>query len=210
MIRTVLTTLMACCLVQAAVAQGSPMSKAQGERFEQELLKSTTDMRTLQGDFTQYKHMDLLTNDIVSSGTMSFRGPNTVKWAYTKPYDYSIIFKDGMMRVNDAGRKSEVDIGSHKLLAQVSDMMTKSVRGDLFKDPAFNVSLFSGAKFDVVVLRPKDKVLAGYVKQLELDFAKTDRKIQELRIIEPNDDHTRIVFSGLRTNPALGDEVFAH
>lgn len=207
--RTVLITLLI-CLVQSAFAQGTPMSKAQGEQFEQELLKSTANTQTLQSDFTQYKHMDLLTNDIVSSGTMSFRSPNTVKWAYTKPYDYSIIFKDGMMKVNDAGRKSEVDIGSHKLLAQVSDMMTKSVRGDLFKDPAFNVSLFSGTKYDVVVLKPKDKVLAGYVKQLELNFAKTDRKIQELKIIEPNEDHTRIVFSGLKINPALGDAVFAH
>lgn len=207
--RIVLITLLA-CLVRSAIAQGTPMSKTQGEQFEQELLKSTADTRTLQSDFTQYKHMDLLTNDIVSSGTMSFRGPNTVKWAYTKPYDYSIIFKDGLMKVNDAGRKTEVDIGSHKLLAQVSDMMTKSVRGDLFKDPAFNVSLFSGTRSDVVVLEPKDKVLAGYVKQLELNFAKTDRKIQELKIIEPNGDHTRIVFSGLKINPALGDAVFAH
>ncbi len=208
--RTVLITLMACCFVQAAFAQGTPMSKAQGEQFEQELLKSTADTQTLQSDFTQYKHMDLLTKDIVSSGTMSFRSPNTVKWAYTKPYDYIIIFKDGKMKVNDAGRKSEVDIGSHKLLAQLNDMMTKSVRGDLFKDPAFNVGLFSGVKYDVVVLKPKDKVLAGYVKQLELNFGKKDRKIVELKIIEPGDDHTRIVISNLKINPVLGDAVFAH
>ena len=177
--RNVLITLLTCCFVQAAFAQGAPMSKAQGEQFEQELLKSTANTRTLQSDFTQSKHMDLLTKDIVSSGTMSFRSPNTVKWAYTKPYDYSIIFKDGMMKVNDGGRKSEMDIGSHKLLAQVSDMMTKSVRGDLFKDPAFN-------------------------------FGKEDRKIVELKIIEPGDDHTRIVISNLKTNPALDDAVFAH
>lgn len=208
--RTFLITLMICCQMQAAYAQGTPMPKAQGEQFEQELLNSTASTKTLQSDFTQYKHMDLLINDIVSTGTMSFRSPNTVKWAYTKPYDYSIIFKDGMMKVNDGGRKSEVDIGSHKLLTQLNDMMTKSVRGDLFKDPAFNVSLFSGAKFDVVVLKPKDKELAGYIKQLELSFGKKDRKIEELKIIEPNDDHTRIVFSNFKTNPALDDAVFAH
>ncbi len=208
--RAFLTALLTCFVMQTAIAQGTPMTKAQGDQFEQELLKSTSNTQSLQSDFTQYKHMDLLTNDIVSSGTMSFRSPNTVKWAYTKPYDYSIIFRDGKMKVNDAGRKSEVDIGSHKLLTQLNDMMTKSVRGDLFRDPAFIVSLFSGAKYDVVVLKPKDKVLAGYIKQLELNFGKQDRKIVELKIVEPNDDHTRIVFSGLKINPALGDAVFAH
>lgn len=198
------------CLAGTAVAQGTPMTKAQGDRFKQEILNATANMKTLECSFTQYKHMDLLINDIVSSGTMHYRSPNTVKWAYTKPYDYSVIFMDGKMKVNDNGRKSQMDIGSHKLLSELNDLMTKSVRGDLFKDPDFSVALFAGAKYDVIVLTPKDEQLAGYIKQLELSFGKKDRAIEELKITEPNGDYTHIVFTGRKINIPLGDAVFAH
>ena len=36
--------------------------------------------KTIASDFTQYKHMDFLSNDIESTGKLSFKAPDLVKW----------------------------------------------------------------------------------------------------------------------------------
>ena len=96
-------------------AQETSMSASEIDVFKAKVEASAASTQTIQSDFVQFKHLDFLSNDIETSGSMSFKSPNKVRWEYTKPYQYQVIFKEDKLLINDGGTKSKVDIGSSKM-----------------------------------------------------------------------------------------------
>ena len=70
-------------------------------------LSSQQNYQLLESDFVQYKHLDFLENDIETSGKLAYKAPGLVKWEYTHPYQYSVIFKKDELLINDGGTKSQ-------------------------------------------------------------------------------------------------------
>ena len=75
-------------------SQEQKMTAAEIATFKATVEKETKTVKSLKTDFTQYKHMDFLSKDIETSGKMAFKTPNLLNWQYTKPYQYSIVFKN--------------------------------------------------------------------------------------------------------------------
>ena len=74
-------------------AQEQKMSVADIASFKQTIEKEATTIKSIKTDFVQYKHLDFLSKDIETSGKMVFKSPDLLNWQYTKPYQYSIVFK---------------------------------------------------------------------------------------------------------------------
>ena len=89
-------------------AQNTAMSGAEAKAFVAKVSSETKGIKTLQSDFIQTKKMDFLDKNIVTQGKMSLKTPNTLSWKYTKPYQYSIVFKENKIYINDQGKKSSV------------------------------------------------------------------------------------------------------
>jgi outer membrane lipoprotein carrier protein len=85
-------------------AQNTAMSGAEAKAFVTKVSSETKEIKTLQADFTQTKKMDFLDKSIVTYGKMSLKTPNMLSWKYTKPYQYSIVFKDNKIFINDQGK----------------------------------------------------------------------------------------------------------
>jgi outer membrane lipoprotein carrier protein len=167
--------------------------------------KSTT---TIQSDFVQLKHMDFLENDIETSGKLAFKVPGWVKWEYTNPFQYSVIFKGNEMLINDGGNKSRVDIGSSKLFKKLNELIVNSVKGTLFDDKDFEIAYLKTSGANKVVFKPNDKKLAGYIASFELLFDRQSGNVREVKMIEPSGDFTQIVFINRVLNSTLSDAVF--
>ena len=75
-------------------SQEQQMSAAEIAVFKVNVAKESKTIQSLKTDFIQYKHLDFLSKDIETSGKMAFKSPNLLSWQYTKPYQYSIIFKN--------------------------------------------------------------------------------------------------------------------
>lgn len=172
-----------------------------------DISKKTTSIKT---DFIQFKHLDFLENDIETSGKMVFKAPANVKWEYTKPYKYSVIFKETELLINDGGTKSNVDIGSSKLFKKLNELIVNSVKGNMFEDADFQVSYIKTPKFYKVIFTPKDKKIAEYIATFVLHFNLKDAQVIEVKMIEPSQDFTRIVFSQRVLNSKVDDSVFTH
>ena len=97
------------------IGQEAVMSVSEIASFKDQVSNSSKTTTTIVSDFVQYKHMDFLANDIETSGKLAFKAPGLVKWEYTSPYQYSVIFKEDKLLINDGGTKSNVDIGSSKM-----------------------------------------------------------------------------------------------
>ncbi|MEO9891958.1 outer membrane lipoprotein carrier protein LolA [Aurantibacter sp.] len=176
----------------------------------QEKVKSLAETtNTISANFVQYKHLDFLSNDIESSGKLSFKSPDMVKWAYNKPFQYSVLFKNDMLYINNEGEKNNIDIGSNKLFKQLNKLISSSITGNMFTTEEFNINYYKNEKGSVVYFSPKDEKFAKYIKEFHINF-NHNAEVSAVKMIEPSNDYTLIQFSNRITNQNIPDAVFAH
>lgn len=191
-----------------ATAQEQKMSTAEITSFKNAVNATAKNTKTLTTDFVQYKHMDFLSKDIETSGKMSFKSPGMLLWQYTKPYQYSVVFKNNKIAINDAGKKSAMDMGSSKMFNKLNKLIVGSVNGDMFDENEFTVSFFKTSEYNITKLMPKDATLKKYIKQMELYFDKKGNMVSQVKMTEPSNDYTTIVFKNKVTNAQIADSVF--
>lgn len=192
-----------------ALSAQTKMSDVEAQALETKVKNLAASIETITSDFTQYKHLDFLSNDIESTGKLSFKTPNMVKWEYVKPYAYSVLFKNETLYVNNEGDKSNVALGSNKLFKQLNKLIADSIKGDMFDSNEFNISYFKNKADSEVHFSPKDASFSKYIKAFHLTFNERGEVI-EVKMVEPSNDYTQIVFSNRKVNQTLPDEVFVH
>jgi len=193
-----------------AVAQEQKMSESEITSFKQSVNAVAKKITTITTDFVQYKHMDFLAKDIETSGKMYFKEPNSLKWQYKKPYNYSIVFKNGKILIDDEGKKSSHDIGNSKIFGKINKLIVGSVSGNMFDDKEFTISFFKTKTNNITRLIPKDAALKKYIKQIELTFDNDDFTVIQVKLIESSDDYTRIVLKNKTLNAKIDDSVFTN
>lgn len=191
-------------------AQEQKMTVAEVTEFKSAVNAAAKSTKTLSTDFVQYKHMDFLSKDIETSGKMSFKAPGMLLWKYVKPYQYSIVFKNNKISINDAGKKSQMDTGNSKMFSKLNNLIVGSVNGNMFDEKEFTITYLKSKEHNITRLVPKDAALKKYVKQMELYFDKKGNLVSEVKMIEPSDDFTRIVFKNKVINAPVPDSVFTN
>ncbi|MCK0188585.1 outer membrane lipoprotein carrier protein LolA [Arenibacter sp. F20364] len=192
------------------LAQESKMNNTEIAEFKAKINETSKATTTIQSNFTQYKHLDFLSNDITTQGKMAFKVPNMVKWEYTEPFKYSIIFKEDKLTINDSGTKSNMDLGNSALFKKLNQLIVNSVKGNLFQDSDFTMSYFKSSKYYKVIFIPKDEKIKSYIASFILFFDKEQADVMEVKMVEPTNDYTRIVFSDRLINKPLDNEVFTN
>lgn len=190
-------------------AQEQKMSDAEIISFKKNVEKESKNTQTLKTDFVQYKHMDFLSKDIESSGKMAFKSPNMLLWHYLKPYNYSVIFKNSKIYINDQGQKSTVDAKS-KMFEKMNKMIVGSVSGNMFDDKEFTISYFKTKDFYIAKFVPKTSTLKKYIKQVELYFSNQNYSVSQVKLIEPSADYTKIIFKNKVENAKIDESVFTN
>ena len=194
----------------SANAQEQKMNAAEITSFKNEVNAVSKNTRTLTADFVQYKHMDFLSDDIETFGKMSFKAPGMLLWQYTKPYQYSVIFKNNKIFINDAGKKSSMNVGNSKMFAKLNKLIVGSVSGNMFDEKEFNITFYKTSEYNITKLVPKDAALKKYINHMELYFDKKGYMVSEVKMTEPSGDYTRIVFKNKTANAQVPDSVFSN
>jgi outer membrane lipoprotein carrier protein len=190
-------------------AQEQKMSTAEITAFKTAVNATAKSTKSLTTDFVQYKHMDFLSKDIETSGKMSFKAPAMLLWQYTKPYQYSVVFKNNKISINDAGKKSAMDLSSSKMFNKLNKLIVGSVSGNMFDEAEFTITFFKTAEYNITKLVPKDAALKKYISQMELYFDKKNM-VAQVKMIEPSNDYTTIVFKNKVVNAPVPDSVFSN
>lgn len=189
-------------------SQEQKMTDSEIITFKKAVKEMAVKIKSLSTDFVQYKHLDFLAKDIETSGKMSFKEPNMLLWQYKKPYNYSIVFKNQKIIINDEGKKSSMDVGSSKLFAKINKLIVGSVSGNMFDDKEFTISYFKNKTNAITKFVPKDASLKKYIKQIELTFDKDDATVIQVKLIESSEDYTKIVLKNKILNAKIDDSVF--
>ncbi|CAD7808153.1 Outer-membrane lipoprotein carrier protein [Chryseobacterium aquaeductus] len=191
-----------------AFTQNTAMTSTESKAFVTKISAETKEIKTLQSDFVQTKKMDFLDKNIVTQGRMSLKSPNTLSWKYTKPYQYSIIFKDNKIFINDQGKKSSVDAKS-KTFEKINKLIVGSSNGKMFNDPEFSVAYFKNENFNIAKFTPKSAQLLKYIKQIELNFPKNQTTVSQVNMTEASGDTTNIVFKNTKINAPIPAAEFS-
>ncbi len=189
-------------------AQNTAMSATEAKAFLSKVSSESKQIKTLQSDFTQTKKMDFLDKNIVTYGRMSLKTPNMLSWKYTKPYQYSIVFKDNKIFINDQGKKSSVDAKS-KTFEKINKLIVGSSNGQMFNDPEFSVTYLKNANFNIAKFIPKSSQLLKYIKQIELHFPKNQSTVSQVNMTEASGDTTNIVFKNTKVNAPVAASEFS-
>src|SRR5690554_7290738 len=83
------------------LAQETKLTAQELSAFKQRVEQETKSLKSIRTDFEQSKHMAFLSNDIQSKGKMYLRSDGSLKWEYTSPNVYSVIFKNNSILIND-------------------------------------------------------------------------------------------------------------
>ncbi len=197
-------------LTNLVFAQENGFNKVQDlEKVKSELSKLTKNTSTIQSQFIQEKHLSFLTENIISKGKFYFKSPDKLRWEYSEPFEYIIVFNDKNILIKDGSKISTFDTGSNKMFSEINTMMIGTIQGNLFTDnERFDVEYFENASQYLLELDPKLPEMKNMLKTIKIYIDKSDISVAKIKMIESSDDYTSIDFKNRLQNQDINDSKF--
>ena len=171
--------------------------------------KSSLDIHSIEASFVQVKHLDILENDIRSEGMFYFKRENKMRWEYDQPFKYIIVMTGDEILIKNENKVSAFNAKSNKLFTEVSRMMSVMLRGEIFDNPAFSVSLTGNKDFYLATAKPATKEMQQFLNTVYMYFEKKHLTVSKLRMLENSGDYTLITFHDKKINAEIPDSVFS-
>lgn len=179
------------------------------EKVQKELAKLTENTQTIQSPFIQEKHLSFLEENIISKGKFFFKSPNQLRWEYSEPFEYIIVFSDKNIFIKDDGKISTFDTESNKMFSEINNMMIGTIQGNLFTDSErFEVKYFENKSQYLLELEPKMEEMKGMLKIIKIYIDKVDITVARIKMIESSDDYTSIEFTNRTLNQNIDNSIF--
>lgn len=188
---------------------------AQAQRSEnstalQRILECTENLRTMQCDFVQTKHLKILDDDFVSYGRMCYARPGKLRWEYTAPYTYTFILNGSQVKLVSGGRTDVIDTNQSKVFKEITRIMMNSVVGKYIdNDRDFKTTLSETSTEWVATMLPQSKTLRQLFTRMVLHFDKQRVLVSCVELTEKNGDRTVIELKNIKTNQPIDAKLFA-
>ena len=196
--------------VANGLAQEVALSNEESKELRSNIKIKSEDKNTIKSEFVQLKHLDFLSNDIESSGMLYYKTPNSIKWEYQKPFNYSATFIGDKLYINDAGKKSDLDLSSNKAFKSLNSLVVRSVKGDLFDDAEFEISYFMDNKIYHVHFIPNDNKLRAFISEFVIEFDMESFEVLSVKMFENAEDYTLLIFKSQEFNNPISDAIFTN
>ncbi len=182
------------------------LTSTEAAQFKRKVVEKNKSIKNMQADFQQKKHLDFMSKDIETFGKMAFLKPDKLNWQYTKPYSYQIVFQKDNITINDEGKVSQIK-ADNKIFKKINALIVNSISGNMFDDKEFTITLWKSNEKTLAKLIAKDKTLQKYIREIHLYFA-NDAVVESVKLIEPSNDYTEIIFTNKKINTNLDESVF--
>ncbi len=191
-------------------AQENGFSKVKDmEKTKSDLSKLTENTSAIKSQFVQEKHLSFLTENIRSKGEFYFKSPNSLRWEYSEPFEYIIVFNDKNIMIKDGAKISTYDTESNKMFSEINNMMIGTIQGNLFTDnERFDVEYFENASQYLLELDPKLPEMKSMLKTIKIFIDKSDISVAKIKMIESSDDYTSIEFINRKLNQEIKESIF--
>ncbi len=190
------------------LAQNGTLSNSEKHAFKSSVIERSKDIKSFSAEFSQVKHMEMMDGNPESQGKVYYKSPNTLKWEYTRPYKYQLLFKDSKLYIVEEGHLSEVDLSSNKLFDKMGELVAGSLNGKiLMADEDFVISYHHAGPHVKTMIIPKDQNLREMFKEIWINF-NAEHLIRSVRLIDPSGDYTEISMKNIKINQPIPPSVF--
>ncbi len=178
------------------------------ETIAEKLNTASKNTKTIDSDFKQFKHLDILENDLESTGHFSFRASDKVRWEYLKPYEYLIVMNGGMMWIKDGGKTKKYDTRSNKMFKEINDLMVGMLQGKILKSDKFDIAFYENSNRILAKLKPKSGDMQEFLNEMQLYFDKKNYAVLKIKMLEQSGDYTLIEFYNRKMNIEIPNSKF--
>jgi outer membrane lipoprotein-sorting protein len=166
------------------------------------------EVRSVQADFQQEKHLKILARPIISRGTFLFQAPQSLRWEYRSPIRSVLLMHGGKVRKfveRDGEFREDGGMGLDSMqvvLAQIADWLD----GRFTDNDMFSVSYPDER---TLLLTPKGQALAGLISNVQLELADQKGLLDRVTIFEGPDSYTAMTFTNRTLNQEIPAVLFA-
>lgn len=203
-------------LIAALVVQYNPVSAQHAgytalsnpAAFKSNFKKESSNVISIQSNFTQEKILSALTEKIVSKGKFWFKRSNKVRIEYTRPFVYLMVMNGDKMLIRDEQKESRINVKSNRLFQQVNRIMIDCVQGTILESKDFTSKVFEDKNTYLLEMTPTSKSLREFFQTIVLVVDKNNYSANTIEMNEPSGDKTTISFTDKKLNTQISDEVF--
>ncbi|WP_339135170.1 MAG: outer membrane lipoprotein carrier protein LolA [Candidatus Electrothrix sp. GW3-4] len=159
-------------------------------------------IESIQADFTQEKHLKMLTKPIISTGKLLFQAPASLRWEYTSPFASILLMHEGKVkRFIERDGVFQEETGMQLDAMQVVLTEISSWLDGRFTDNELFAVSFPDDK--TVELTPKEQAFAHLIKRIELKLSGQKGLLDQVTITEGPGASTIMRFSNRVLNQAI-------
>jgi len=168
-------------------------------------------IQTLSGSFSQRKESSLAKDPLVSWGTVKFKRPDRIHFAYSKPEQMELALEGKTLWMYYPGRSQaeKYSFAGDKRVTQYLEPIT-GVFQKTFTQLSETYSLtYQGVESGRLYrfrLLPKEEKIQKFLSRVDLWIDKGSGAILRFEMIETGKDRLLLEFKDLQINPPLKDE----
>jgi outer membrane lipoprotein-sorting protein len=176
----------------------------------EDIRRESAKITSVSAQFSQQKHMQILTKPLVSKGLFYFQTPDSVRWEYTSPIKSVLLMQKGSIKRYTQGSRGLVEdaSGSLESMQIVLQEIGRWTRGQFTENEHFSATL-KGGKGARIILTPKEKGLASMISRIVITLS-PDRQgvIKSVKIIESEGNYTLFEFNDVQINRKISETLF--
>lgn len=171
--------------------------------------RAAMEMKSMECDFVQTKHLKLLSDKMVSKGRMYYQQKNRLRWEYTAPHKYVFILNDTKVSIHNGERNDVIDTNQNKVFKEIARVMMNSVVGKCLNDEReYKVEINANTSEWIAALTPLRKNMKQMFTSIVLHFDRQRAWVTKVELTEKNNDRTIIELKNVKTNHAISPNLF--
>lgn len=176
----------------------------------EDIRRESAKIQSVSAQFSQQKHVQILTKPLVSKGRFYYQAPDSVRWEYTSPIKSVLIMHKGKIKRYSQGEKGLVEDagGSLESMQIVLQEIGRWTRGQFTENEHFSAVL-KGGKAPRIILTPKERGIAAMISRVVIILS-SDRPgvIKTVKIFENEGNRTLFEFTDVQINGKISETLF--
>jgi outer membrane lipoprotein-sorting protein len=180
--------------------------------------EAMSQVRSLEARFEQSRTTTLLTQPLVSTGTLRFVRPDKLAWVVEQPGRSSMVVSGSQVGMSypDLGVHEQLDLAGDPDAERLVRSMMVWLAGDLEQvnrdyGVAWGVAPAGGPEgaLHLATLTPRDPTMAALIARLELSIGGEPLRVLAVTMHEPDGDRVDIAMHDVRLDPELPADAFS-
>ena len=172
--------------------------------------QAASTVRTLAGEFTQEKHLEMLENAPVSKGRFFFQNPDRLRWEVYEPAAMGFIVDGdkGKRWKGQSGPRQSFDLKKEPVIRIITDQVFAWARADFERlETGYDITILEENPVTLKLV-PLSAAEKKYLDFIRLVFSPEEDYVSAIEIHEAGGDYTRISFIDMAVNMPLQEDTF--